>query len=215
MKNLFTQFSRISMAMVFVVFAVSCESDQDELNAELNKNSTILDLISSENARKGAPKKGDETIATLADVNDNFDELYKAVVYVSQNTDTNVAALLSGNDQYTVFAPNDEAFQNLYDTLEGLLGVEEVTSLEVLPADYVLEVLLYHKTDGRRAANSVVPKTENNKTSETLLPENTFEVNSDKMVLANLNEGDIVLPNVSASNGIIHGINVVMLPYLP
>ena len=215
MKNLFTQFSRISMAMVFVVFAVSCESDQDELNAELNKNSTILDLISSENARKGAPKKGDETIATLADVNDNFDELYKAVVYVSQNTDTNVAALLSGNDQYTVFAPNDEAFQNLYDTLEGLLGVEEVTSLEVLPADYVLQVLLYHVTDGRRAANSVVPKTENNKTIETLLPENTFEVNSDKMVLANLNEGDIVLPNVSASNGIIHGINVVMLPYLP
>lgn len=216
MKKFLSQLPTLLLALAIVITASSCESDQEQFNAELQKNVTLMDVLSSSSARKGAPKKGDQDLVTIAATNGNFDELVKAVIYVSENTNTDVVKLLSGTNQYTVFAPTDAAFQNLYDVLEELTGMENITTLEgVLPAEYVLEVIIYHVTEGRRASNSVVPKTDNNKIIETLLADNYFEVDQNLNVLANLNQGNIVIPNVSASNGIVHAIDVVMLPYLP
>ena len=111
---------------------------------------------------------------------------------------------LNGTDQYTVFAPTDSAFEALY----GTLGVSSITDLD---PSLVLNVLLYHVTDGRRAANSVVPKN-SPRTIETLLEGASFKVDSDGKIWAVGNEAMIVMPNVSASNGIIHVINAVILP---
>jgi uncharacterized surface protein with fasciclin (FAS1) repeats len=62
-----------------------------------------------------------------------------------------VDLFLNGTDQYTVFAPTNEAFENLYEALTEIEGITD------LPAELVLDVLLYHVVEGRRAANSVVP----------------------------------------------------------
>ena len=68
---------------------------------------------------------------------------------------------LSGTDQYTVFTPVDKAFESLYE----MLSVASITDLD---PNLVLNVLLFHVTDGCRAANSVVPKNSKRKI-ETLL----------------------------------------------
>lgn len=195
----------------FALFAFSCQTD--DLNPSMDVSSASLYQILEANtngsnktsgARQGAPKKGDESIAAIAIANGNFNELVDALLYVDEELNAGLVNLfLNGKDQYTVFAPTDSAFSNLYSTLE-------INSIRDLPADLVLNVLLYHVTDGRRASNSVLPRN-GSKTIETLLGE-TFSVDTTGMITAGNSSSMIVDPNYSASNGIIHVIDSVLLP---
>ena len=110
---------------------------------------------------RGAPAPGDQSIAEIA-IGAGFTELVGALVYVDEELGTELVALFSeGTDQYTVFAPTNEAFEDLY----GALGINEISEL---PAELVLDVLFYHVVEGRRAANSVVPPVRD-RTIDTLL----------------------------------------------
>ena len=152
---------------------------------------------------KGTPKKGHESIAEVA-IGAGFSELVEALSFVDAELDAGLVNLfLNGKDQYTVFAPTNDAFEALY----GALGVGDITDL---PAELVLDVLFYHVTEGRRASNSVLPKS-GVRTIETLLGE-TFTVDSNGMIKAIGNEANIAAADVSASNGIIHVIDAVILP---
>lgn len=154
-------------------------------------------------AKKGAPAPGEKSIATIADES-GFNELLKALTYVDNELQTQLVDLFStGTDQYTVFAPTDPAFAQLY----GALGVD---GIQDLPAELVRDVLLYHVVEGRRAANSVVPR-KNDKNIETLLGVN-FTVDPEATIHAVGNTAAIETPNISASNGIIHIIDAVLLP---
>ncbi len=118
-----------------------------------------------------------------------------------------------GKDQYTVFAPNDLAFENLYALLSDVLDtpIDEITDI---PAEIVRDVLLYHVTDGRRASNSVVPK--RGERVITPLLEEAFFVRTDLSIRDGLTglrtDARIDSPNISASNGIIHAITEVIVP---
>jgi uncharacterized surface protein with fasciclin (FAS1) repeats len=151
-----------------------------------------------------APAPGDASIAEIA-IGAGFDELVGALVYVDTELGTSLVDLfLTGTDQYTVFAPTNEAFENLYDFLE----IDDITEL---PPELVLDVLLYHVTEGRRAANSVVPPVRP-RVITTLLGV-TFTVNRAGVITDLFGQQvNIVVPNISASNGIIHVIDTVLLP---
>lgn len=151
-----------------------------------------------------APAPGTDSIAEIA-IAAGFSELVGALVYVDQELDAGLVDLfLNGTDQYTVFAPTNEAFKNLY----AALGIDEITDL---PAELVLDVLLYHVTEGRRAANSVVPPVRP-RTITTLLGA-TFTVDRNAVITDIAGQKvNIVAPNISASNGIIHVIDTVLLP---
>jgi uncharacterized surface protein with fasciclin (FAS1) repeats len=198
MKNLkFNSRLLILSAIIGItVFATSCSKDQDVAPS----SSSSADVLKNGN---GAPAPGTLSIAQIA-INEGFSELVAALTYVDAELNAGLVELfLNGTDQYTVFAPTNEAFFALY----GALGVDEITDL---PAELVLDVLLYHVTEGRRAANSVVPK-KGLRTIETLLEE-TFTVNPQAMITAIGNTAYITTPNISASNGIIHVIDAVILP---
>lgn len=150
---------------------------------------------------KNAP--GTQPIARIA-IDAGFSELVSALSYVDSELNAGLVNLfLNGTDQYTVFAPTNQAFLNLYSAL----GVD---SIDDLPADLVLDVLLYHVVEGRRSSNSVVPK-RNNRNISTLLGVN-FTVNPQAQITAVGNTANIVTANISASNGIIHVIDAVILP---
>jgi transforming growth factor-beta-induced protein len=156
---------------------------------------------------KAAPPPGESSIAEIA-IAAGFDELVGALVYVDTELGTGLVDLfLNGTDQYTVFAPTNEAFENLY-AAQGVGGIED------LDAELVLAVLLYHVTEGRRAANSVVPPVRPREIT-TLLGE-TFTVDKDAVItdIAGQQVG-IVAANISASNGIIHVVDTVLLPIPP
>jgi len=192
----------LTVSMTFV----GCNKETDDYVPQ----SSLEDASILKSGKSLAP--GDQSIAAIA-IGAGFSELVGALFYVDSELGTGLVDMfLDGTDQYTVFAPTNDAFHALYDSeaIETLLGYE-VNSISDIPAEIVLNVLLYHVTDGRRAANSVVPKN-NPKTIETLLEGATFMVDKDLTIWAVGNEATIVGYNISASNGIIHIIDTVILP---
>lgn len=197
-KKLNLRIFALAAVLATAVLTVSCDKASDDYVPTVSED---VDLKSGK-----AIKKGDMSIAEIALVDDGeFDELVAALVFVDENLGTGLVDMfLNGTDQYTVFAPVDAAFESLYTTLN-------VGGIDELDPNLVLNVLLYHVTDGRRAANSVVPKNEP-RTIETLLEGASFKVDSNGKIWAVGNEAMIATPNVSASNGIIHVIDSVLLP---
>lgn len=190
MKNLFN----VLLLAILMVFA-SCEKE--------SVSESISTADASVNASPAADQ-GEMSIGMIATSNEDFEELVKALVYVDTELEAGLVDLfVYGTDNYTVFAPNDAAFEDLYTALG-------ITTIEDLPADLVLDVLLYHVTDGRRFSNSVVPK-KNPKEIETLLGA-SFYVNYDGSIDAIGNESSIIAADIAATNGVIHVINSVLLP---
>jgi transforming growth factor-beta-induced protein len=104
---------------------------------------------------------------------------------------------LEGDGPFTVFAPTDDAFAKLPDgTVEALLGdIPQLT-----------DILLYHVVSGELFATDVSGMDG----METLLGEPlSIEVEGD---LVRINEAQVVIADIQASNGVIHVIDRVLLP---
>jgi uncharacterized surface protein with fasciclin (FAS1) repeats len=126
-----------------------------------------------------------------------FDTLIAAVLAA----DPAVLKTLSGNGQFTVFAPTDDAF--------AALGLDE-TNIGTLDQGFLTDVLLYHVARGRRSAEDVV-------SSERIrMLKGGFLFQAGGVLTDNLGrEANIVVTDVPAANGIIHVIDAVVLPYAP
>ena len=199
--KLFPTLKAFILIAALSIVTISCNNEEIEEMNVINSSKTLTgETFKSANS---APKPGDTPIAGIA-VNAGFNELVGALTYVDNELDAGLVNLfLNGKDQYTVFAPTDAAFKNLYSAL----GVNKITDL---PATLVLDVLKYHVVEGRRAANSVVPQ--NGSREITTLLGSTFSVDSKGMITAVGNTANIKSANISASNGIIHVVDAVLLP---
>lgn len=132
----------------------------------------------------------------------DFDILREAVVA------TELVGLLDGKRQLTVFAPTDQAFLDLTGAATEEEAFNGVAALG-LPA--VEQVLKYHITPGRRAANQVVDAQQ----IPTLLNGEFLRKSrgSTELVDGANRTTSIIAPNAaSVSNGIIHVIDGVLLP---
>jgi len=107
---------------------------------------------------------------------------------------------LKGSGPFTVFAPTDEAFAKLpAGTVEGLLR----------PAnkDKLIAVLTYHLVPGRVLARDVV-KLHRART-----------VNGDKLTIlthsgkVKIDNANVIQTDIACTNGVIHVIDSVILPY--
>ena len=111
-----------------------------------------------------------------------------------------LAETLGTDGPFTVFAPTDAAFAKLPEgTVEMLLKPENKQKL--------VDILKYHVVSGRvYAADAIAAKK-----AGTLLSDKMIEVSQvgdDVMI----NKVKVVMPNVEASNGVIHVIDGVLLP---
>ena len=104
---------------------------------------------------------------------------------------------LSSEGEYTVFAPTDDAFAMLPEgTVEGLL--------ENIPA--LTDILLYHVVEGVVPASAVVT-----------LDKATTLSGKDVMIKVDMgnvyvNDAQVIITDIEASNGIIHVVDTVLLP---
>ncbi len=213
MKRFKKNLPQIALSIVLALFTVTCTTDDFE-TTNIDTEASLYEFLlanSRSDFDKRSPQKGSDAIATIA-IDAGFNELVTALMYVDEKLDAGLVDLfLLGKDQYTVFAPTDEAFMNLYDTLS-------IDNIRELPADLVLNVLLYHVTEGRRATNSVVPKSGMRKI-ETLymtdMSSTFFSVHPDLTIEAIGSSANIIPTafDISASNGIIHVIDEVLLPF--
>lgn len=138
-------------------------------------------------ARRGA--RGDETIVDVAIEADGFDVLVAAV------QEAGLVETLSGNRQLTVFGPTDEAFDAAGITAD---------NVDQLDDDFLVDVLTYHVTPGRRYASSIV----NAPQVPTL---NGAPIDVDGTAL-NGDQADTVETDIEAGNGVVHVIDGVLLP---
>jgi len=135
-------------------------------------------------------KKGKTIVETAVEAGD-FTTLVAAVKAAG------LAETLSGEGPFTVFAPTDEAFKKLpAGTVEALLkDKEKLTS-----------ILTYHVVSGKVMAADVVGLKEAQTVQGQKL---AIKVGEDGVMINNAN---VVMTDVAASNGVIHVIDTVVLP---
>ena len=165
-------------------------------------------LLAAPVAAKGDKAPSDATIVeTALAVNKASGEF---TTLIAALTATGLDAVLDGKGQYTVFAPTDAAFAALETENPG------ITKQLLASPDLLTEVLLYHVTEGRRWSNSVLNK--NNSKPITMLNGGYVWSNSDLTLTDSDSLGlgspdaNIVGANISASNGVIHVIDQVLIP---
>lgn len=118
---------------------------------------------------------------------------------------------LSGEGPFTVFAPTNDAFSALPEgTVEGLLKPESKAALQA--------VLTYHVVAGKFEAAAVIEAiTSNNGKFEVTTVQGekiALSLEEGKVVLTDANgrKATVIVPDVAASNGVIHAIDAVILP---
>ena len=137
-------------------------------------------------------KPGSLTIVGLVlQADGEFDVLQAAVVRAG------LVEALNGTKQYTVFAPTDAAFVT---TLGAADEAGAIAAVNGLPLEALKNILLYHVTNGRRSSASVLGAP-----SYKML-------NGQTLTRATLSAAGIAATDVSASNGIVHVINAVLIP---
>ncbi|MBA2258400.1 MAG: fasciclin domain-containing protein [Acidobacteria bacterium] len=106
---------------------------------------------------------------------------------------------LKGAGPFTVFAPTDEAFAKLpAGTLENLLKPENKAKLR--------RILAYHVVSGTVMAGDVVKLQSANAVSG-----DTVKIGAQNGGVT-VNQANVVKTDITASNGVIHVIDAVMLP---
>lgn len=106
---------------------------------------------------------------------------------------------LQGEGPFTVFAPTDDAFAALPEgTVEGLLA----------DSDALTQVLLYHVVEGKVMAVQVIDL--DGEQVETLSGESLSVMIDGETV--KINEALVIIPDIEASNGVIHVIDSVLVP---
>ena len=140
-------------------------------------------------------------IVQMAKLNPTFSVLVEAVVAA------NLAGTLSGATQYTVFAPNNDAFA-------AALGELTLTKAQLLASPDLAGILTYHVVAGNvRAANVIaLPKPAN----VTTVQGGSFTVGTTLGITdARARNATLLATDVIASNGVIHVIDKVILPPVP
>ncbi len=153
-------------------------------------------------------EKSDSTIVEFAvdasgmpfdfDANgEDFDILVAALLA------TGTVGIFDGTD-YTVFAPNDQAFYDLTGTDNDTDAFNAVVGL--LGVDGVAAVLAYHVTEGVRTSRSVTRAKQ-----ITMLDGNTINFD-DGLIIANQSEAGLLSIDNRLADGMVHVIDTVLLP---
>ena len=191
MKPIFKSFT---IAAASALALAACGSPAEE---EMPVDETMADETSV------AEEPG--TIVDVAQGNPDFSTLVTAV------TAAELGGTLGGEGPYTVFAPTNAAFDKLPDgTLETLTapeGKEQLTS-----------ILTYHVVSGATDAATLTNAIETNDGSYEITTVNggtlTATLEGGNVILTDAAGGKatVASTDVMASNGIIHGIDTVLMP---
>ena len=173
MKTIYKYVSVLLVAMfAFGAFVPSAQAAP--------KGNTIVDVALAANAASGE---------------------FSILILALQAADPVVLQTLSGNGQFTVFAPTDAAFV-------ALLGELGLTADQLLSnQDLVTQVLLYHVARGNRDSSEVLASSRIRTLNGGLLLQNGGAITD-----ANGRASNIVAVDIKASNGVIHVIDRVVLP---
>jgi uncharacterized surface protein with fasciclin (FAS1) repeats len=149
--------------------------------------------LTTAQARAAQDDMAQANIVEVAASNDSFSTLVAAVKAAG------LVDVLAGEGPFTVFAPTNEAFAKLPEgTVEDLLKPEN--------KDKLVAVLAYHVVPGKVMAADVVKV---NSATTVQGSDITVAASAEGVMVDNAN---VVMTDVAASNGVIHVIDSVILP---
>jgi len=182
--------------------------DRVILPADVDPAALLSDkvMVMSERTKPTHSRAADlgPTISTIASGNDNFKTLTAALGAVG------LVETFDSPGEYTVFAPTDAAF--------GALPDGTVNNLVANQKDVLKGILTYHVIPAKVSAASLVAAIKANKNyylmqtlgGQTLVA--TIKGGDVQLIDAAGNRSTVVVTDVEASNGIIHGIDAVVMP---
>ncbi len=144
-------------------------------------------------------------VTTFATADPTFSILVEALTREDSYT---FIETLQGEGPYTVFAPTDDAFAALLEELE-------VEGLGDIDADLLADVLSYHVVTGDNVTSDEL----SDGMEVTTFLEEDFTINiaeDETVTITDVNErvSTVVAADVQATNGVIHAIDMVLLPTL-
>ncbi len=167
---------------------------------ETTENDTIVEDVTPTDDTAAAT-----SLVDIAQGNPDFSTLVQAV------TAAGLGETLSGEDELTVFAPNNAAFDKVgSETLTELMKAEN--------KDKLAGILKYHVVPGKVKAADLIKMIEDGDGTATVTTvqggDITASLDGDSVTLkdANGNTSTVILTDVDASNGVIHAIDTVIMP---
>lgn len=166
----------------------------------MRKSLLILALVGLLTAAAAAPAAAARPtlLSRAAAINAETGEFSTLISLASQYP--GIVDALSGKQQLTLFAPTDAAFADLVQLLASL-GLE----LSDLTSEQIGTVLTYHVLPGRWSADRL-----RDQTSLTMLSAEVATVSTSGGV--RINDANVIIAGVAASNGFIHAVDSVLLP---
>ncbi len=158
----------------------------------------------------GTPPDEELNIVETADATSSLSSLVAAINTADQSPNNTLAAALSGDGPFTVFAPTNDAFNELFANLDGFSSLNDFDT--TAEQDLLAAILSYHVVVGAAVESSTL---EDEQVIPTLQGENLIaSVDGDDIDIedATDEDADVDSPDVEASNGIVHVIDKVLLP---
>lgn len=138
------------------------------------------------------------TVVDHAKANPSYTKFAEAIEKAGLKED------LSGEGPFTVFAPNNSAFEVFLTQVNGALGY---ANLDDIPVDVLKEIVLYHVVSGE---NILISDTDG--TEQASMQGESFSVNGTVIDDKSYSSANIILTDVQGINGVVHGIDKVLLP---
>lgn len=183
-------FSQISRKLA-IITSILGASSLFAVPALANNHTDSNSMESSTQMEESMSQSANGSIVDVASSSGSFNTLTQAIQAAGLSD-----KLSESGAGYTVFAPTDEAFNQLPDgALEYLLQPENKEVLQ--------QVLSYHVLP-QPVTSSEITSGEVASLGGGL----SVEANEDKIIV---NNASVIEPNIEASNGVIHGVNRVLL----
>jgi uncharacterized surface protein with fasciclin (FAS1) repeats len=181
------KFFVLSLIVILSLVITACAPEAQEVVSE-------PEAIIEEPTQESMEEEAEEMPKTIVDI---AVEDGRFTTLVTALTEAELVETLQGDGPFTVFAPTDDAFTALPEgTIEALLAD--------IPA--LTDILLYHVVAGKVMAADVVDLD-----AATTVQGQDVAISTD-MGKVMVNEAEVIITDIEASNGVIHVIDAVILP---
>lgn len=222
--KLIPQAGKLLTLLALFLFIASCSNDDNGgQQARTETENTDVDSDSSEsdsdsNAGDGSSSDSDSSNGESGNENEtNATNIVEIVVATDELSGLEEAVItadlvnaLSAEGPFTLFAPTDEAVNELFD----LLGEDfnSFADFDTVIERQILElILLYHVVPGNLTSSDLMPGV-----LETLATEETIEIidSNGTFVIGDASEVDanITSADNTASNGVVHIVDKILIP---
>lgn len=155
------------------------------------------------------PPEADVTIVAAAQATPQLSTLVSALQKADESPNNDLVAALNGEGPFTVFAPTNDAFEDLLAQLDGFDSLDDFNSQQL--QDLLAVVLTYHVV----ADAAVLSSDLSDGQTITTLQGSTLEVSTQGGVFlsdATAEAAQVTTANIEVSNGVVHIIDKVLLP---